>query len=75
MAKKNSIEALLTERDVSRLLQVSVSALRKWRVERRGPRFLKMGSLVRYRQLDVDVWLESLPTGGESSRPRIDEVH
>jgi hypothetical protein len=48
---------------------VPPSALRKWRVEKRGPRFLKMGSLVRYRQVDVDVWLESPPTGGESGAP------
>src|ERR1035438_6170878 len=40
---------LVTESEVSRLLQVSLARLRKWRVEKRGPRFIKIGSLVRYR--------------------------
>src|SRR5262245_52854226 len=56
--------ALLTEVEVSKQLRVSLAALRKWRVEKRGPQFLKLGSLVRYRQQDIDLWLSSLPMGG-----------
>ena len=40
---------LLTECDVSERLHVSVASLRRWRLENRGPRFIKVGSLVRYR--------------------------
>jgi excisionase family DNA binding protein len=50
---------------VAALLNVSVAALRRWRLERRGPRFIKVGSLVRYRQSDVEMWLASRPVGGE----------
>jgi predicted DNA-binding transcriptional regulator AlpA len=56
---------LLTETDVARQLRVSVAALRKWRVMDKGPQFLKIGSLVRYRQSDIDRWLASVPAGGD----------
>ena len=68
MADINLAQMLLTEIDLSRQLRVSLAALRKWRVMKRGPQFLKIGPLVRYRQHDVDVWLASLPVGGSSSR-------
>jgi hypothetical protein len=59
-----SSHTLLTETDVSKQLRVSLAALRKWRVLNRGPQFVKMGPLVRYRQDDIDSWLGSLPVGG-----------
>jgi hypothetical protein len=64
MADMSFSPTLLTETDVSRQLSVSLAALRKWRVMNRGPLFVKIGSLVRYRQNDIDVWLASLPVGG-----------
>jgi len=39
---------LLTERDASKLLCLSVRTLQKWRLCGRGPRFLKLGHAVRY---------------------------
>ena len=35
-----------------------------WRLERRGPVFVKIGQLVRYRPEDLESWLKALPTGG-----------
>ena len=64
MAEIHSPHTLLTETDVSKQLRVSLAALRKWRVSNRGPQFVKMGPLVRYRQDDIDLWLGSLPVGG-----------
>jgi predicted DNA-binding transcriptional regulator AlpA len=58
-------ESLLTETDVSKHLRVSVACVRRWRLERRGPRFLKIGSLVRYRPEDVEEWIEAQPAGGD----------
>jgi predicted DNA-binding transcriptional regulator AlpA len=64
MADSHIAQTLLTEAEVSKQLRVSLAALRKWRVMKRGPRFLQIGSLVRYRQLDIDQWLASVPVGG-----------
>lgn len=55
---------LLTEPEVADRLRVSLACLRRWRLERRGPRFLKVGSLVRYPAEELDHWIESLPVGG-----------
>lgn len=57
---------LLTEHDLAQRLHVSLASLRRWRLERRGPRFIKVSSLVRYRPEDVDEWLSALPTGGQA---------
>lgn len=48
---------LLNERELATACGISVLTLRKWRSLRRGPRFLKIGSLVRYRPEDVDAWI------------------
>lgn len=55
---------LLTEPEVAERLRVSLACLRRWRLERRGPRFLKLGSRVRYPAEELAKWLETLPVGG-----------
>ena len=59
---------LLTEQEVANRLHVSLASIRRWRLERRGPQFIKVGSLVRYRSEDVASWLASLPTEGAPPR-------
>jgi predicted DNA-binding transcriptional regulator AlpA len=61
---------LLTEEEVAKHLHVSLAALRRWRLEGRGPQFIKVGALVRYRPEALEDWLASQPTGGASERPR-----
>ena len=56
---------MLNEKQTAELLGVSVAALRKWRFQRRGPAYIKLGKLVRYRREDVDQWLLTRPKGGE----------
>ena len=54
----NQIEPLtVTERETSKLMAVSVAALRRWRREHRGPPFLKIGRMVRYRRQDIEEFL------------------
>ena len=62
---------LLTEGDVAKRLRVSLASLRRWRLLRRGPQFIKVGVLVRYRPEDIEEWLAGQPTGGASpERPQ-----
>ena len=61
------MQSFLTEQEVSKHLNVSVATLRRWRLEKRGPMFVKVGSLVRYRPVDLDSWVAALPTGGDSA--------
>ena len=58
------MNSFLTEQEVSKRLNVSVATLRRWRLEKRGPMFVKIGSLVRYRPEDLESWVAALPTGG-----------
>jgi predicted DNA-binding transcriptional regulator AlpA len=64
MATTNTPTALLNEHDLARLTGLSVASVRRWRLLRQGPRFLKIGAAVRYKPKDVSAWLESRPTGG-----------
>ena len=68
--------ALMTEDEVAKRLNVSVASLRRWRLLGKGPVFIKVGSLVRYRAEDLDSWLAAtLPQGGSTSRARVGQPH
>jgi len=54
----------LTEKDVAKQISVSLASVRRWRLVNIGPRFVKVGALVRYRPEDLKHWMESLPSGG-----------
>jgi predicted DNA-binding transcriptional regulator AlpA len=50
---------LLNEHQVAKSLQLSVASVRRWRLFRTGPKYLKIGAAVRYRREDVETWLSS----------------
>jgi excisionase family DNA binding protein len=62
--------SLVTEQEVSKRLNISLSSLRRWRLTKRGPAFVKVGALVRYSLEDLEAWLASLPTGGTARHER-----
>jgi predicted DNA-binding transcriptional regulator AlpA len=49
---------LLSPADLSALIGVDERTLAVWRVQRRGPDFVKLGRAVFYRRGDVDKWIE-----------------
>jgi excisionase family DNA binding protein len=57
----------LTESEVAERTQISLGTLRRWRLEKRGPRYHKFGSLVRYAEDDLSVWQEAQQRGGGDS--------
>jgi len=48
---------LITETDLAKRLQVSKKLLQKMRYEGNGPRYVKIGRLVRYQIKDVEAYL------------------
>jgi hypothetical protein len=44
---------LLKEAEASEFLRVEIATLRRWRFAKRGPRFVKIGSAVRYDIADL----------------------
>lgn len=65
---------LLTERQVAERLALSVASLRRWRLLGRPPRWVKLGTAVRYLQEDLDAYVAALPSGGGSPDPAGREV-
>ena len=61
----NALTTLLNEYDVARITGLSVASVRRWRFLKQGPKYLKIGSAVRYRPEDITAWLASRPSGGE----------
>lgn len=60
---------LLSPNDAARVLGVTEAALSRFRHEHRGPIFVRVGKLVRYREADLAAWLES-----NSVQPRVKEA-
>ena len=62
--KDKGLERLINEKEVAQVLYVSVGTLRMWRTEGTGPRFHRIGQLIRYAPSDVREWLVSRQNGG-----------
>jgi predicted DNA-binding transcriptional regulator AlpA len=54
----NSLETLLTEHQVAELLKVSVATIRRRRLLRQPPDFVKIGASVRYRREAIQRLIE-----------------
>lgn len=50
---------MMTPTEVAKWLETSDRTLANWRSTGIGPRFVKVGSNVRYRSGDVEAWLEA----------------
>lgn len=53
-------EPMETTAEVSRRLGIPAGTLKRWRFERRGPAYFKMGERghIRYRRADIDAFIE-----------------
>lgn len=76
MKEQTRVARLLTTEEVADLLAISAHTLTNWRSRRVGPAFMKAGGLVRYRQCDLDEWIESRlrPTEDSDNGARRDVI-
>lgn len=51
---------LVTSRDAAAYLNVSESTLSRWRADEKGPPFLQLDGIIRYRRDALDAWLDEL---------------
>jgi predicted DNA-binding transcriptional regulator AlpA len=49
---------LLAPCDLAALIGIDERTLAVWRVQRRGPDFVKLGRAVFYRHADIEAWIE-----------------
>jgi excisionase family DNA binding protein len=50
---------LLSTKEAARLLGVHYNTMSKWRIRGIGPRFVKIGTAIRYRRSDIETWLRN----------------
>lgn len=54
-----TLEPLLTEAEAADYLSLKPMTLRRWRVDRTGPAYIKLRGPVRYRTSDLAAWLQA----------------
>jgi hypothetical protein len=57
MHQEGISQPLVDETRAAQLLDLRVKTLRRWRWAGKGPRFVKLGSAVRYRLVDLDEFI------------------
>jgi excisionase family DNA binding protein len=62
-----TVSPLVTSRDTARYLNISESTLSRWRAEKKGPTYLQLGGVIRYRRDALDAWLNGLEQADEHS--------
>ena len=55
-------------REAAARVRLSKNTLERFRLQGTGPTYLKLGGAVRYREIDLDAWLESRLTHSTSER-------
>lgn len=63
-------QRLLTRTEAAAFLGVSPKTLDCWAWRRRGPKFVKVGRLARYRVQDLNAYVEANAREGEPARVR-----
>ena len=59
-------EKFYTTRELAEMLGVQVNTLEIWRWRGTGPRFIKAGRLIRYREEDIQNWIQANIHGSTS---------
>ena len=59
--------ALITSKEAALYLGCEYTTMEVWRARRRGPPYVKVGRLVRYRRQDLDRWLKERVQNGDRS--------
>ncbi len=55
----NPDNRLVNEHEAAARLGLTVATLRRWRLARRGPRWIKVGAAVRYAPSDIGAFIEA----------------
>jgi len=61
---------VIREREAAEVMGVSVAALRRWRRERRGPKYIRMERCIGYLLADLQTYLERCSANSASQGGR-----
>lgn len=65
------MQTLLTQREAAAQLRLSQRTLERFRVSGGGPTYVKAGRLVRYREQDLEKWIDSRIVGSTSEAQEV----
>lgn len=65
MSPVTSLPEFIDERQLSERIGIECTTLQNWRWSGKGPRYVKVGRLVRYNLADVLAWLAANTVGTE----------
>ena len=65
MAKLSIESELVSEKTLSKILEISEHTLRAWRRDNKGPKCTKLGKLVRYHRDDINTWFKEEDINGD----------
>ena len=65
------MQTLLTQREAAAQLRLSQRTLERFRVSGAGPTYVKAGRLVRYREQDLEKWIDSRIVGSTSEAQEV----
>jgi hypothetical protein len=54
----------LSDAEIEGCFGIPRKTLQNWRILGRGPLYRKFGNSVRYDVADLEIWIQTLPTGG-----------
>jgi hypothetical protein len=66
--RQSVLSHYLAEHETSKELNVSVRALRLWRQQRRGPKWIKIGKRIYYEIGALETWLQGLQRNTSQAR-------
>lgn len=64
------MDKLFDQKTSAKLLGISVRTLERHRVAGTGPRYARLGRLIRYREGDLDAWVQGSLRASTSEAPR-----
>jgi predicted DNA-binding transcriptional regulator AlpA len=67
--ENDPMRPLLNQREAAALLKISTRSLERFRLTGTGPRFVKAGHSVRYREADLEAWVASRIVSSTSMEP------
>ena len=68
------MQPLLTQREAATLLKLSIRSLERMRCIGGGPRYVRAGHSIRYREADLEAWVASR-TVSNTSEPLKETIH
>lgn len=54
----HDLSTLLSTMDAAKLLKCHPTTVKRWRRDKTGPRYVRLGRLIRYRPEDIDTWID-----------------